>query len=118
MNTDHGLKVGDKIKAPNGVLCDVLEVEGRFALLKDARSSPVFPIVCDDGVWCATTGGLSWTVLKPRWRADVQGTTALICDGTSDGIDYGIAVYGHYIDGDADEVVEAIVDLLNERLPA
>lgn len=121
MSTDHGLKVGDKIKAPDGVLCDVLEVEGRFALVKDARSSPVFPIVCDDGVWCATTGGLSWTVLKPRWRADVRGSMTVVYDGDREDSDYALAFWPDVIDltlCEIAEVVEAIVDLLNERFPA
>lgn len=118
MNTDHGLKVGDKIQPPSKTaVYDVLEVEGRFALVQSSTGD-TYPIVFADEGWCSRIGGQPWTVVEPRWRADDRRNYTVIYDGNLLGRPYGIAVYGDGIDGDASEVVEAIVDLLNERFPA
>lgn len=55
MNTSHGLKVGDLIKPPNGVVYNVLEVEGRFALVQSSTGD-TYPIVFADEGWCTRIG--------------------------------------------------------------
>lgn len=118
--SDHKLKVGDKIKLPFGYLHDVLEVEGGFALVRGEGT--VFPILFHDGAWRSSQGGPAWTVVKPRWRAGVRGSTTVVYDGSGrDGDGYVIALWDddtNLTRSEVAEAVEAIVELLNERFPA
>lgn len=120
--SDYGLRAGDKVQSPfNGLVYDVLEVEGRFALIKGVHSGDAFPLVCDDQVWCSRIGGMPWTVNKPRWRAEVQESTHVIYDSGRDGSDYAVALWpddSNLTYADVSEVADAILDLLNERFPA
>lgn len=118
--SDHKLKVGDKIKSPGGDFYDVLEVEGRFALVR-AGGGRTYPIMFHDGAWRSFDRGPVWTVVKPRWRVGRWGEQYVIYDGDRSDGHYAVAFWDSSSDLAADQVagvVEAFVDLLNERFPA